>query len=484
MRLPSSPHVRSPFVQTVSTCGGEIIWHSLFGNAIQVTSDTLKLLRCFGTPCTPEATVSMLSLDWLSRQALAELIKASFIIPTTVDERQLLERRINLSTHAAESGERLDNLSLVVTDACNFACKYCIHARSLGGTVRVRRARKQMEFEVATAAVDSFLQIASRNGRTSVEINFGGGEPLLNWRVISATLDYCRNQYGDRYEFEFSINTNLSLITHSIARKLQEYQVIVSTSLDGGRTANDTVRVYRNTKGTFNEIVGGLAVLDDCGHPAKSLSVTIDDNNFDSLDNSVFTVAEKFGITSVRVDSDVLGGTTRPIGDVVEKIQEMRRCGAGVGIEVPGFWLRPAENLNETPVTDDVAFCGAARGNSICVSPSGELFACGYSSAPLGHLSAFSEICQPGSPYARLIKRRSVGQETECHGCFIEGQCAGGCEITREYARRQGITISRMCSLYRALFVELLKEQAEESLIDAKGGEVWQQSRKEELKPS
>jgi len=479
VRLPSLPHVRSPFLRNVTTAGGEILWHSLLGNPTQATAETLDVLRCFETPSSPETIASALHLDALSREALDGLIRASFIVPTSTDERQLLQSRIDYSTDVATNGGRLDNLSLIVTDSCNFACKYCIHNRNLSDSLRLLSIQKWMKVDVATAAVDSFLQLASRNKRTVVEINFSGGEPLLNWRVVSTTLDYCRNRYGDRFNVEFSINTNASLITSPIARKLREHRVKVSTSLDGGQPANDSVRITRNRKGSFDSIVRGLDVLDRCEHPAQSLAVTIDDNNFDVLDDAVFIVANKFGIKNVRVDADVLGGTTRPVPEVIEKLQQLRRCGASFGIDVPGFWLRPAENLNETPITDDVAFCGAVRGNSVCVSPSGDLFACGYSGAPLGHISTFPDLCKPGTPYARLIRRRSVGQEPECHGCIVEGQCAGGCEITREYACREGKAVSRMCDLYRTMFLELLKEEVDNTMDDAKGGESWKSSKEE-----
>ena len=455
---------KSDFIQIVENDIGAVIWHSLFGKPRQATSDTVAFLGYFSTPVAPASVVEDLALDAESQAAVGELIVDYFIVPVDVNERKLLQEITEKRMPSVATGSRVDNLSLIISESCNFLCKYCIHSRNLKSTHRASANVKQMSVDVATLAVDSFLQVLRRTGKKAAEINFGGGEPLLGWNTIAETLNYCRSEYQEEFDFKFSLNSNLSLMTLEIARVLRDFEVEISTSLDGERDSNDSVRIFGNGKGTYNRVVRGIKTVEDCGHRVRSLAVTIDNSNFDLVDESILDFAKAHGITSVRVDVDVLGATERSIGQIINKIQQFRHCGARSGIEVPGFWLRPAENLSESVLNEEVAFCGAARGNSLCVSPSGEVFACGYTKTSLGHVSGLESILSPDGAYSRLVTRRTVGREPKCHGCCIEGQCAGGCEVTREFSDFNPRGLERMCDFYKAMTRELIAEELSDSL--------------------
>ena len=322
-----------------------------------------------------------------------------------------------------------------------------------------------MRFDTAKKMVDRYLEILRGHRKRVAEINFGGGEPLLVWSIIKQILKYCRVTYGSEFEFRFSINTNASLITLEVAATLKEYQVEIASSLDGLREGNDRVRLTKSGGGTFFQIMRGFDVLTQAGYPLDGIAVTVTEKNFHELDESIVDWAEARGMKNVRIDIDVVNIVEIPIEDVVAKLMRIRRYAATRSIDVPGFWSRPAENLNESTLESRVAFCSAVRGNSLCVGPSGNIYGCGYSTTQLGSLSEIQSFHAPSAAYHRFVKNHLTGVIEMCKGCIIEGQCGGGCNITQEFARAtKTAKIERMCDFYRRMTQEILREQLREAM--------------------
>lgn len=453
-KLIKSPHVRS-------LCGGNsvIVWHSLFGRPQIVPTETLGFIDLFSEPSTMRTQLGD-NLTDEDINVLAELLRCRFLIPEHFDERKFLASKMMERESEIANGSLIDNLSLIMSEECNFRCDYCIHFKNLETSSRADSRVKFMRFETAKEAIDGFLKILRDNGKHVAEINFGGGEPLLAWPVIKKVLEYCDMSYGSAFSFKFSINTNASLITPAIAEMLKKYHFEISSSLDGLQKGNDKVRSMKLGGDTFSEIVGGFENLQQVGYPLKGFSVTVTENNFGDIDESIIDWAMNRGINEVRVDIDVVDTVSIPVEEIVAKLMHIRRYAKERGIDVPGFWSRPAENLNESVLDNNVAFCGAARGNSMCVSPSGDIYGCGYSTTKLDHLSEISAFHAPGKAYARFVKEHFAGSIKMCKGCIIEGQCIGGCNITREFASAVGNNkLEPMCNLYRRMTEELLLEQ-------------------------
>jgi radical SAM protein with 4Fe4S-binding SPASM domain len=124
------------------------------------------------------------------------------------------------------------------------------------------------------------------------------------------------------------------------------------------------------------------------------------------------------------------------------------------------------ENLNHSTLESDVAFCGGVRGNSLCVSPNGDIYSCGYSNTRLGQLESIEHFHVNGSVYHDFVKDHLTGSMAMCRDCEIEGQCGGGCNITQEFARATSSTkIDRMCEFYRRMTKLLLLDQLTNSVL-------------------
>lgn len=455
--------VKSQFVQVVQEGESAVIWHSLFGNPKIVSVATLEFLNGFATPATINSVCgSKPSED--DQRAIEELVRCYFLIPQGFDERSFLGERMREREAEIVSGSLIDYLELIMSEACNFRCTYCIHFNNLETSDRINNPKKFMTFEVARETVDRYLEILRKHGKRAAEINFGGGEPLLVWPVINHVLEYCHTQYGQEFKFRFSINTNASLITPEIAEVLKAYRVGIASSLDGLNEGNNKVRLTKAGGGTFSAIMRGFDTLAEAGYPLDGFAVTVTESNFHELNESVIDWAVSRRMKDVRIDIDVIDMVEVSLEDVVEKLMRIRRYARERGIDVPGFWSRPIENLDGSTLENHAAFCGAVRGNSMCVSPSGKIYGCGYSTTQLGSLLEIKSFHAPDRPYHRFVRDHLTGVMEMCKGCMIEGQCGGGCNITQEFARAtNSAKIERMCDFYRRMTEEILREQLREA---------------------
>lgn len=456
-------YMKSPFMQVVRDGDSAAIWHSLFGYPKVISAESLKFLESFSEPATICSRLGNELTDE-DREAIEELLRCYFLVPEDFDGRAFLEELMREREKEIVSGSLIDYLELIMSEACNFRCTYCIHFNNLGTSDRINNPKKFMRFDTAKETVDRYLEILRGHEKRVAEINFGGGEPLLAWPVIKQVLEYCRTIYGSEFEFRFSINTNASLVTQDVAETLKEYRVEIASSLDGLSEGNDRVRMTKSGGGTFSQITRGFDALAQVGYPLDGIAVTVTEKNFCELDESIVDWAVARGMKNVRIDIDVVDMVEIPIEDVVVKLMRIRRYAAERGVDVPGFWSRPAENLNESTLESSVAFCGAVRGNSMCVGPSGNIYGCGYSTTQLGNLSEIQSFHAPGTAYHRFVRDHLTGVMEMCKGCMIEGQCGGGCNITQEFARAtKTAKIERMCDFYRRMTQEILREQLREA---------------------
>lgn len=460
---PNVAYMKSSFMQVVRDGNSAVIWHSLFGYPKVVPAESLEFLELFSEPAMIRSQLGD-ELTEEDREAIEELLRCYFLVPEDFDDRAFLEERMREREKEIVSGSLIDYLELIMSEACNFRCTYCIHFNNLETSDRINNPKKFMRYDTAKETVDRYLEILRGHGKRVAEINFGGGEPLLAWPVIKQVLEYCCIVYGSGFEFRFSINTNASLVTQDVAETLKEYRVEIASSLDGLREGNDRVRLTKSGGGTFSQIMRGFDVLAQVEYPLDGIAVTVTEKNFHELDKSIFDWAVARGMKNVRIDIDVVDMVEIPIEDVVAKLMRIRRYAAERGVDVPGFWSRPAENLNESTLESRVAFCGAVRGNSMCVGPSGNIYGCGYSTTQLGSLLRIQSFHAPGTAYHRFVRDHLTGVMEMCRGCMIEGQCGGGCNITQEFARAtKTAKIERMCDFYRRMTQEILREQLQEA---------------------
>ena len=123
-----------------------------------------------------------------------------------------------------------------VAHDCDLRCAYCFAAQG-----SFHQERKLMDVKTAKAAVDFLIQNSGK--RRNLEIDFFGGEPLLNFDVVKETVHYAKeraNKTGK--EFKFTLTTNGLKLDETVGEFLNEHMDNVVLSLDGRKAVHDTMR--------------------------------------------------------------------------------------------------------------------------------------------------------------------------------------------------------------------------------------------------
>ena len=150
---------------------------------------------------------------------------------------------------------RLEKLTLQVTQQCNFCCSYCPYSLGDDSYYHTHNS-KHMTWEVAKKAIDFFIK---RTRDTSV-INFGfyGGEPLLQYDLIKKCIIYIKEQLEGR-NVTFTMTTNGSLLTSERIKFLIDNNVAITVSFDGPREIQNKNRKHKSDgSGTFDDVYNKL----------------------------------------------------------------------------------------------------------------------------------------------------------------------------------------------------------------------------------
>ncbi|WP_192451740.1 radical SAM protein [Candidatus Galacturonibacter soehngenii] len=175
------------------------------------------------------------------------LLKESRFFEDEKIDEEIIRRKIYESA--------LQQLTLEVTTACNFRCKYCV----FGGNYKLMRSHetKNMDWTTAKKAIDLYFKLFSEaeeyNYTRKPMVTFYGGEPLINFTLIKDCILYIEQQYTN-YDVHYSLTTNGTLLTDEVIDFLYLHNVNAVVSLDGPKEEHNRNRVYSNGKGTFDDV--------------------------------------------------------------------------------------------------------------------------------------------------------------------------------------------------------------------------------------
>lgn len=190
------------------------------------------------------------------------------------------------STSASRWAERLSVYRLQVilktVERCNLACPYCYYFFMGDETYKKRPAR------IARAVVErlaSFLEQAITDlDIKCVEIVFHGGEPTLQKvEDFEWSCSYLRKRLGGSCQLAFLLQTNGTRLSERWLEAVDRHKVVLGVSIDGARDQHDSNRYYHNGKGSYDDIVGGLARVNARGGAVTLLSVLNAGNDYVQL---------------------------------------------------------------------------------------------------------------------------------------------------------------------------------------------------------
>lgn len=140
-------------------------------------------------------------------------------------------------------------LCLHIAHDCNLACKYCF-----AGEGEYHGGRSLMSYEVGKKALD-FL-IANSGNRVNLEVDFFGGEPLMNFQVVKDLVAYGRSREKEcNKRFRFTLTTNGILLDDDVMEFANKEMANVVLSIDGRKEVHDYMRPTRNGKGSYDLVI-------------------------------------------------------------------------------------------------------------------------------------------------------------------------------------------------------------------------------------
>lgn len=318
-------------------------------------------------------------------------------------------------------------LCLHIAHDCNLACRYCFAEE---GEYHGRRAL--MSHEVGKRALD-FL-IANSGSRRNLEVDFFGGEPLMNWQVVKGLVAYGREQekiYDKR--FRFTVTTNGVLLNDEIQEFINREMDNVVLSLDGRREINDAMRPFRSGKGSYDLIVPKFQRLAESRSQEKYyIRGTFTRNNLD-FGEDVLHFAQ-LGFKQISMEP-VVGDESDPYAireEDIPAIKEEYDRLAKIMIEKEkkgeGFnFFHFMIDLDGGPcVAKRLSGCGSGT-EYLAVTPWGDLYPChqfvGQEEFLMGNVD--EGIVRP--EIADAFRSCSVYSKEKCRGCFAKFYCSGGC---------------------------------------------------------
>lgn len=318
-------------------------------------------------------------------------------------------------------------LCLHIAHDCNLACKYCFAEE---GEYHGRRAL--MSFEVGKKALD-FL-IANSGNRVNLEVDFFGGEPLMNWDVVKQMVEYGRSREKEcNKKFRFTITTNGVLLNDEIMDFCNREMSNVVLSLDGRKEVNDRMRPFRNGSGSYDLIVPKFQKFAESrGTKDYFVRGTFTRNNLD-FSKDVLHFADlgfkKLSIEPVVADpKEPYSIREEDLPKIMEEYDRLakefiKREKEGRGFQFFHFMI----DLNQGPcVAKRLSGCGSGT-EYLAVTPWGDFYPChqfvGMEDFLLGNVDEGITNTKVRDEF----KLCNVYAREKCRDCFARFYCSGGC---------------------------------------------------------
>ena len=325
------------------------------------------------------------------------------------------------------------SMCLHVAHDCNLRCKYCFAATGdfcMG-------ERKLLSFEVGKKALDWLVEKSGK--RVHLEVDFFGGEPLMNFEVMKQLVEYGRSIEKEKNKrFKFTTTTNCVLMNDEIIDFLNREMHNVVISMDGRPEVHDRMRPTVNGKGSYAiiaEKAKKFAALR--GDKEYYVRGTYTGYNKDFSKDVLFLADEGFEQLSVEpVVTDPSCEYALHEEDLPQLREEYERLAvAYMDRRAHGKWFNffhfNVDLAGGPCLRKRLTGCGAGN-EYVAVTPDGDIYPC--------HQFVGREGYRMGSvldgTFDRDIQRRfadnHVLHKEKCRECWARFYCSGGCAANAE----------------------------------------------------
>jgi uncharacterized protein len=318
-------------------------------------------------------------------------------------------------------------LCLHVAHTCNLNCSYCFASQG-----RFHGERAIMSLETAKQAIDWL--VANSGDHYNLEVDFFGGEPLLNWDVVKQTVAYARSLEKEHHKnFRFTLTTNGVGINDDVIDFTNKEMNNVVLSLDGRKEVHDHLRKFIDGRGSYDVVVPKFQKLVKArGDKEYYIRGTFTHNNVDFTED-LFHMAD-LGFDRLSIEP-VVCSPDEPYALTEEDLPEIFHQ-----YEILAKWLMEREKAGKPVVFyhymldlqggpciyKRISGCGSGT-EYYAVTPWGDLFPC--------HQFVGDEQFKMGDIWHGItredikddFKMCNVYAREECRTCWARLYCSGGC---------------------------------------------------------
>ena len=325
-------------------------------------------------------------------------------------------------------------LCMHIAHTCNLNCSYCFASQG-----KYHGDRAMMSFEVGKQAFD-FL-IANSGTRKNLEVDFFGGEPLMNFDVVKELVAYARSIEKDHGKnFRFTLTTNGVLIDDDVIDFANKEMSNVVLSLDGRKEVHDRFRVDYNGKGSWEKIVPKFRKLVEAREGKNYyMRGTFTHHNPDFLEDIKEMLSLGFKELSMEpvvcADDDPSALTKEDLPVVMKQYEELAELMLKKHKEGDGFtFYHYMIDLKGGPcIYKRISGCGSGT-EYMAVTPWGDLYPChqfvGEEKYKLGDVWNGVTNTEIQNEFAEC----NVYTREECRSCWARLYCSGGCAANAYHA--------------------------------------------------
>ncbi|MBQ3793478.1 MAG: thioether cross-link-forming SCIFF peptide maturase [Lachnospiraceae bacterium] len=343
----------------------------------------------------------------------------------------------NVAFKFKERNTVIKALCLLVAHTCNLNCSYCFAAQ---GKFAGQTGTKLMDFETGKRALDFLVE--NSGSRRNLEVDFFGGEPLVNFQVCKDLVAYARSIEKEKNKnFRFTLTTNGIGITDEVIEWANKECHNVVLSLDGRKEVNDRFRVDLAGNGSYDRIVPKFQKLvESRGGKGYYMRGTFTHHNPD-FTKDIFHMADDLGFTELSMEpvvtakGDPSGLTKEDIETVCQQYEILakdmiRRKKDGKPITFYHYMI----DLEHGPcIYKRVSGCGVGT-EYMAVTATGDLYPCHqFVNDPEYKLGNIWDGVQ-NTEIRDEFKLCNVYAKPDCKNCWARLYCAGGCAANALHA--------------------------------------------------
>ena len=325
-------------------------------------------------------------------------------------------------------------LCLHVAHTCNLNCEYCFASQG-----KYHGERALMSFEVGKRALDFLIE--NSGTRRNLEVDFFGGEPLMNWDVVKELVSYARVQEKiHNKNFRFTLTTNGILVDDDVIEFCNKEMSNVVLSLDGRKEVHDRLRVDYQGRGSYDIIVPKFQEFVKRRNGKNYyMRGTFTHNNVD-FTKDIFHMAD-LGFTELSMepvvcspdDASALTEADLPIlfeqYEILAK-EMIKRKKEGNGFTFYHYML----DLTHGPcIYKRISGCGSGT-EYMAVTPTGDLYPCHQFVGDTKYLLGNIWDGVSNTEIQNEFKLCNAYARPECIDCWAKLYCSGGCAANSYHA--------------------------------------------------